>query len=106
MGDSVVIVSTDTAAGKVTNSGAIQGGDTLAITATNIENLGGTLRATNIDLVAAEDVVHRGGTVRAENRLKVIAGRDLGPNHHLRNTQWRGATAGFKPNHGTTSGHI
>lgn len=63
--------------GDLVNSGSLGARGVAAISAENIENLGGRIQASAVDLHARSDLNNLGGLISAGDNLSVTAGRDL-----------------------------
>ena len=64
-------------AGDLINSGSLAGRSVMAITAQNIENLGGRIQADKASLTARENLNNLGGLIGAVDSLSVKAGQDI-----------------------------
>ncbi|WP_235399585.1 hemagglutinin repeat-containing protein [Pseudomonas ogarae] len=64
-------------AGDLVNSGSLAGRSVMAITAQNIENLGGRIQADKVSLAARENLNNLGGLIGAVDSLSVKAGQDI-----------------------------
>jgi filamentous hemagglutinin len=63
--------------GDLLNSGSLGARGVAAITAENLNNLGGRIQGNSVDLHARNDLNNLGGQIRADDSLNVTAGRDL-----------------------------
>lgn len=63
--------------GDITNLGTIAGRQLVTLSAGNIKNLGGRIRGMDAWLSARQDIQNLGGSITGEDRLTVLAGRDL-----------------------------
>ena len=59
------------------NQGSIVAGDTTKISATNINNQGGTIQGSTLILDAQNDINNVGGTLIAKDEMSLTAGRDI-----------------------------
>jgi filamentous hemagglutinin len=73
--------------GDAFNSGTIAGRTVVALTAENLNNLGGRISAAQTILLARTDLNNIGGRLEAGNSLSVSAGRDLNVASTSRDTQ-------------------
>ncbi|WHS59041.1 hemagglutinin repeat-containing protein [Pseudomonas sp. G2-4] len=64
-------------AGDLINSGSLAGRSVMAITAQNIENLGGRIQADKASLTARENLNNLGGLIGAVDSLSLKAGQDI-----------------------------
>ncbi|WP_139133869.1 filamentous hemagglutinin N-terminal domain-containing protein, partial [Pseudomonas sp. 21C1] len=64
-------------AGDLVNSGSLAGRSVMAITAQNIENLGGRIQADNVSLTARDNLDNLGGLIGATNSLAIEAGENV-----------------------------
>ncbi|MCG6578112.1 filamentous hemagglutinin N-terminal domain-containing protein [Pseudomonas sp. AF32] len=64
-------------AGDLVNSGSLAGRSVMAITAQNIENLGGRIQADNASVTARDTLNNLGGLIGAVDNLSVKAGQDI-----------------------------
>jgi len=63
--------------GDLTQSGTIQARDTLLARTRNLRNLGGRIAGATVALDASSDLENIGGQIRADQRLLLVAGQDL-----------------------------
>jgi len=63
--------------GDVINSGDLSGRDELSISASNIQNLAGRIRANQTQLTAANDINNLGGQIIAADSMRLDAGHDI-----------------------------
>jgi filamentous hemagglutinin len=75
--------------GDLTNSGTIAGRNVVSLTAQNVNNLGGLVQGSEMELAALQDFNNEGGSISAVNKLTVNAGRDL----NVQTTTHSGANA-------------
>lgn len=61
----------------LTSSGTIAGRTVLAITAQNVQNLGGNIQGNSVNVAARTDLDNTGGSITATDSLTATAGRDL-----------------------------
>ncbi|WP_181007079.1 hemagglutinin repeat-containing protein [Pseudomonas syringae] len=64
-------------AGDLVNSGSLAGRSVMAITAQNIENLGGRIQADKVSLTARENLDNLGGLIGATDSLAINAGQNV-----------------------------
>ncbi|ROM86006.1 adhesin [Pseudomonas brassicacearum] len=64
-------------AGDLVNSGSLAGRSVMAITAQNIQNLGGRIQADNASVTARDNLNNLGGLIGAVDNLSVKAGQDI-----------------------------
>lgn len=64
-------------AGDLVNSGSLAGRSVMAITAQNIENLGGRIQADKASVTARENLNNLGGLIGAVDSLSLKAGQDI-----------------------------
>lgn len=64
-------------AGDLVNGGSLAGRSVMAITAQNIQNLGGRMQADNASISARENLNNLGGLIGAVDSLSVKAGQDI-----------------------------
>ncbi|RFA38785.1 hemagglutinin repeat-containing protein, partial [Alkalilimnicola ehrlichii] len=63
--------------GNLTNSALLAGRTSVAVDADNIDNLGGRLQGSDLNLAAREDINNIGGQIRAGNSIDLTAGGDI-----------------------------
>ena len=66
-----------TASGELANSGTIAARRIVSLTAENVRNLGGEIRGVDVGVSARTDLDNIGGRIKADTSLSVMAGRDL-----------------------------
>ncbi len=64
-------------AGDLVNSGTIAGRNVLLLTAENVSNLGGRMKAADLNVAARKDFNNIGGVLSAEENLLATAGNDF-----------------------------
>lgn len=73
--------------GDLVNRGTIAGRSVLAISADNLQNLGGRLTGGEVEVKARTDLNNLGGLIDASTRLNTVAGRDINMVSTTRNTE-------------------
>lgn len=63
--------------GDLLNSGSLGGRSVMALTAQNIDNLGGRIQANNVSLQTRENLNNLGGLIGATDSLAIKAGQDI-----------------------------
>ena len=79
--------------GDLVNRGTIAGRSVLAISADNLQNLGGRLTGGEVEVKARTDLNNLGGLIDASTRLNTVAGRDINMVSTTRNTESAQGTA-------------
>jgi filamentous hemagglutinin len=61
----------------ILNKGTIKAGDSLKISAANINNIGGSIKGSDVALNALKDITNKGGGIEGINSVRLAAGRDI-----------------------------